>query len=780
MDRARVESLTINQLRTLAAKLNLSTKGARPVILDRIIDYYSRNEGPSESDMEQLTGETGSERSEGTDLLEGVQITAGPSQSSRNIAQSATGERPFGLSSAQLGDGIPHRQEDRSGTNTAFNVQDIVQAVVQVMEQRQRTIDGARVMSQGARVMSQGARVVSQGARGGSTASADSNVSAQSWQQIKFATKLIPFFAGKEEENVVIWLERISGVARMHRINDEVIVLAAVTQLKDRTLEWYNRQPLESIASWDEFRFQIRRHFEIKESYTTTLARIGQRTWKAHTEKFVDYAEEKLSLMQALALSEKEKIELLADGVKEPGLRRMVLGSWATNIPDFLNYVRRVTEDATLAKKAETNTRLGGQNRYQNKGQAARQGTTEKTCFTCKQSGHESKDCTQRKVTCFKCGKEEHISPKCPKRGMATAAATSNLIEQKEESTEEKTETLTAATLHIEKTVTNKMDRPCIGVSSLNNSNVKLEALVDTGSPVSLIKNSVFKKYFHNKELFRVKDTINLQGVNGSAIRVIGKIFEQIVLDAKSDLRGIEEAKRGLTQIRVKQIRPIVGPIGVMVSGWCPCVPLGRRQSPAQQQQQQPPSSSRTPFTVSGATDRADMVQMFYYENRGKCCKKLLRYNGYPNKVLLFPEEGWARSASSSYWTLTPFWWSRSRCKVVEVAGTRRISQKPEDRESEDVFETCRKCTSYSTQAKMVDTGTGTLYIIGSFKRMTTDPDFKLYLTSNVSSSDFNMGYSMTGTLERGCKKTNSFQMTHFAVIRRRDYEKAYEDPNPT
>ncbi|PNF23722.1 hypothetical protein B7P43_G01073 [Cryptotermes secundus] len=78
----------------------------------------------------------------------------------------------------------------------------------------------------------------------------------------------------------------------------------------------------------------------------------------------------------------------------------------------------------------------------------------------------------------------------------------------------------------------------------------------------------------------------------------------------------------------------------------------------------------------------------------------------------------------------------------------------------------------YSTQAKMVDTGTGNLYIVGSFKRMSPDPDFKLYLTSNVSTSDFNMGYSMTGTLERGSKKSNSFQMTHFAVIRRRDYEK--------
>lgn len=25
--------------------------------------------------------------------------------------------------------------------------------------------------------------------------------------------------------------------------------------------------------------------------------------------------------------------------------------------------------------------------------------------------------------------------------------------------------------------------------------------------------------------------------------------------------------------------------------------------------------------------------QEIYFESRGKCCKKLLRYNGYPNKV---------------------------------------------------------------------------------------------------------------------------------------------------
>ena len=90
--------------------------------------------------------------------------------------------------------------------------------------------------------------------------------------------------------------------------------------------------------------------------------------------------------------------------------------------------------------------------------------------------------------------------------------------------------------------------------------------------------------------------------------------------------------------------------IGVMVSGWCPCVPLGRRESPDQQQSA---SSSRSfgndgaPFTVSAASDHAEMVQMFYYENRGKCCKKLLRYNGYPNKVRNHPSPHHLITASS-------------------------------------------------------------------------------------------------------------------------------------
>lgn len=63
----------------------------------------------------------------------------------------------------------------------------------------------------------------------------------------------------------------------------------------------------------------------------------------------------------------------------------------------------------------------------------------------------------------------------------------------------------------------------------------------------------------------------------------------------------------------------------------CLCLPIRRRRrSPAPAQPPQAPLA-----TVSGST--GPMVQMFYYENRGKCCKKLLRHNGYPSKVIIHP-----------------------------------------------------------------------------------------------------------------------------------------------
>jgi len=142
------------------------------------------------------------------------------------------------------------------------------------------------------------------------------------------------------------------------------------------------------------------------------------------------------------------------------------------------------------------------------------------------------------------------------------------------------------------------------------------------------------------------------------------------------------------------------------------------------------------------------MVQLFYYENRGKCAHRILRHDGRKCRVLLFPYEGWAQPASLSYWLIKTKWWCRSRCQVVELYGNRKSS----------------------TVAKMAaDNGTGGVCIVGKFNG-STQPDFKLSLSTNVNNADFQLGYSMTGTLERGCRKEGRMEMTHFAMIKRKGY----------
>lgn len=114
-------------------------------------------------------------------------------------------------------------------------------------------------------------------------------------------------------------------------------------------------------------------------------------------------------------------------------------------------------------------------------------------------------------------------------------------------------------------------------------------------------------------------------------------------------------------------------------------------------------------------------------------------------QILLYPEEGWARSAVTSHWIITPCKWQPNRYKIEEFIASQR----------------------HKTKAKMVRIDKSSFLIVGTFKEKKYDADFKLYLSSNISVEDYNMGYCLTGFVERLCPQTKTFQMTHFAVIKR-------------
>lgn len=183
---------------------------------------------------------------------------------------------------------------------------------------------------------------------------------------------------------------------------------------------WHNRQPVESVATWENFKFHMQAYFERKETVTMTLARVSGRIWKPQSEKFVDYAENKLKLMQFLNLTEKEKVELLADGVKDPSLRRFALNSWVDTVPGFIEYMHKIPEDSIVPRKQGSG--MGSTTNPADQ-------RAEIRCTYCKKTGHVVKDCRKANATCFICGQAGHFSAVCPKRNPA-AKPTLNLVTQ--------------------------------------------------------------------------------------------------------------------------------------------------------------------------------------------------------------------------------------------------------------------------------------------------------------------------------------------------------------
>ncbi|KYQ51848.1 hypothetical protein ALC60_09049 [Trachymyrmex zeteki] len=50
-------------------------------------------------------------------------------------------------------------------------------------------------------------------------------------QAVNLLASQLPFFSGLEDENVVIWIEKVERVSRIHTVSDQVTLLAASSKL---------------------------------------------------------------------------------------------------------------------------------------------------------------------------------------------------------------------------------------------------------------------------------------------------------------------------------------------------------------------------------------------------------------------------------------------------------------------------------------------------------------------------------------------------------------------
>ncbi|KYN17143.1 hypothetical protein ALC57_10582 [Trachymyrmex cornetzi] len=300
-------------------------------------------------------------------------------------------------------------------------------------------------------------------------------------QAITLLASQIPTFDGSEDEDVEVWIRRVEHIAVGHGVSESVTLLAATSKLLKLARDWFYMEEGQTTHSWPLFKDAITLRFKRRVPFHVTMTKIENRKWNYSKESFQEYSMQKLKLMHTLSLPERDKIQLIINGISSSSLRATATALRAISINEFLNQMYEITsafnshqkKSSPLPTKKKEKSPSSPLSPSKEKPQP--KFSRDITCAYCKAKGHLKADCFKLKrkeqtVTSFEssAGKST-LSTSDSKDASSLIGCVSGEVAHKLE-----------------------ISNPVIEVSQINNSPCSLNALIDTGSPVSLIISSTF------------------------------------------------------------------------------------------------------------------------------------------------------------------------------------------------------------------------------------------------------------------------------------------------
>jgi len=337
---------------------------------------------------------------------------------------------------------------------------------------------------------------------------------------VKWLATQIPAFGGSETDNVNAWIRRVEKVAEIHAANDGALLLAASSKLVGLARKWYDIQEGPVIESWVNLRRELVRMFDRKIPFYKAMARIEARNWNQHKETFDDYAIDKLALLQQLDLPVTDVVNSLIGGISQPMLRATALSLPSVSVERFLETMCHITNGISDQERKRTTPVAAEKPKILECRNCGRKGhghqacRSQLTCFYCKVPGHRQYDCPNKKPGGLTANK---IQPKPSTVAAAVADA------------EEASIPKVAAVRELGTTL--EIASPLVPISTFCGKKCKLVALVDTGSPVSFVKETVYSRYCNNSEFLVRPSSRNLRNLCNKPLDIKGIVKVELALD---------------------------------------------------------------------------------------------------------------------------------------------------------------------------------------------------------------------------------------------------------
>ncbi|XP_018361455.1 PREDICTED: uncharacterized protein LOC108760149 [Trachymyrmex cornetzi] len=391
MKRAQLEDMTLAQLEQEARKFQLQVSNNKNEIIDAIMSYLEQNSLPI------LDSESG----EQADIEQSVEQENTPKATSVDSNNDSNNSLTAFLATltSQMQN---HNQQilelfRQIHQQMMQHEQSVVQQVFTFCNTRGTQVPVKSVECDTVSASSKDLLLASLGFATTSQTIVESSPSAN---QVSLLAQHIPEFGGGEEENVVVWIQRVNEVAQFHRMTDDITLLAACSKLVKAAENWYKTQSGSMLKSWVELQAVLQRNFGQKVSFGIQMQKVKARQWIHFKESFQQYATEKLALMHSLNLSLQDSIDLLTDGITKASFKATASMMTDISIEQFVEKMQRFTEASNEIKRSVNDFKIKSKNL---------------PCTNCGKTGHFEKTCWVPKVTCFFCKAKGHRKQDCPK-----------------------------------------------------------------------------------------------------------------------------------------------------------------------------------------------------------------------------------------------------------------------------------------------------------------------------------------------------------------------------
>lgn len=314
---------------------------------------------------------------------------------------------------------------------------------------------------------------------------------------------LVPEFRGVGD-SIDEWFNRIRVINRVYSVEETVLKLIVIGKLRDSALKWFHSRSDNVFYSLDELMCEMKKIFDTRPNKLELRKQFEKRKWLPD-EQFTNYYTDKVVLANKVPVNNEELVEYLIDGFDNSTLQSQARIQNFKTPEEVLNSFSRITkEDRNEIRQPRLS------NEYFTKRPLR--------CFNCNEIGHHLSKCSKPvrpRGSCYECGSQTHFAKNCPMK----------IQHYRQEQTD--TTQNTNIEPHIKTSNVNVCELRSHSAYLFNlfieidKAYIQIESLVDTGSPISLIKESIVPK----KSLIEDMSGLSFSGINNSKFDILG-IFE--------------------------------------------------------------------------------------------------------------------------------------------------------------------------------------------------------------------------------------------------------------